>query len=90
VELTLDCSADANESAPRCLRLAALTQLTRLTLRGHGSHRLITYEENPKVEFFVGHEFRLEAKKQATACITVWLAGPSRGLGKGSVQLTEK
>ncbi len=52
VELTLDCSADANERAPRCLRLAALTQLTRLTLRGHGSHRLITYEENPKVKFF--------------------------------------
>jgi hypothetical protein len=48
-ELTLDCSPDANERAPRCLRLRALTELTRLTLRGHGSHRLITYEETPKV-----------------------------------------
>ena len=53
VELTLDCNADANERAPRCLRLAALTQLTRLTLRGHGSHRLITYEEHPRVCFLL-------------------------------------
>ena len=88
-ELTLDCCLDANERAPRCLRLGALTQLTRLTLRGHGSHRLITYEETPKVPNALSRSLRLMASRLCEELGTLQVPGrdaqPQVDLNKGCV-----